>query len=291
VASSLRLWPGESGLLFHAHSDLGRPDDGRGFVPEIARQAAARNLAGVIFAEHTSNPGHPKRFADGSPEAAQLIKHFTLVRQSASQTRLMLVAGIEANIMSDGTLDAPVSVLEQASFVIASGHGGFYDTEKLPAYIERRIITAASNPYVHCIGHPTRHAYCLRVSEEQWQLIPFDWFGLYEAIAATGCAVEINLNQLKDYWKVPDKSWKTDGYSWLEVTRQFLRENLRDLARSGALVFIGHDLHNSDMWLSSEVLKKQLDFIAECGITPDRVINNSVEKLTEFMSSRSSGRP
>ena len=88
--------------------------------------------------------------------------------------------GIEVNILLDGSLDLPDSILSQLDWVVASVHAHFTKDAT------DRLIAACKNPLVNCIGHPTgrllfkRNAYPLNMQK------------FLEAAFITNTAVEIN---------------------------------------------------------------------------------------------------
>lgn len=89
-------------------------------------------------------------------------------------------AGIEVDILPDGSLDISDEILSQLEWVTASIHSGFnHDNTD-------RIICACENPYVHCIGHP-----CGRLigSREPYKI---ELEKIIEAAKETNTFLEIN---------------------------------------------------------------------------------------------------
>jgi histidinol phosphatase-like PHP family hydrolase len=278
-------------VAVHGHTNwFGGYGDAKNSVQDVIGQAAALGYSGVVFTEHTSNPDKPEFFDAGHPLTHALLRQFELVGDTSTDLELV-VSGIEPNLMSNGRTDAPLTVLQSAGFVIASQHGGLGESQEDGSEVANRLVAAIRTPLVHAIGHPTRHQYGYRVRDadgkltDEWRLVRCDWSGVYAEASLRGCAIEINLNQLRDFWKVYDpKTWKPDGLSWLELTQEFIPYDLRNLADSGAPLLLGHDLHNQDMWLSSESLKKRLKLLEDCGITLDRFVNRSPQAFRDFMS-------
>jgi DNA polymerase (family 10) len=99
--------------------------------------------------------------------------------------RFYILAGVEVDILKDGSLDYPDEVLAELDIVVASLHSGFRQGEE---QLTERLIAAMKNPHVDIIGHPTgrilgyRHAYPLDVEQI------FRWAG------ETGTALEINAS-------------------------------------------------------------------------------------------------
>jgi len=94
-----------------------------------------------------------------------------------------ILAGVEVDILLDGTLDLADETLAQLDVVVASVHSGFNQTAE---EVTARVMRAAENPTVHILGHPTgrkvlqRDAYKIDLA----QLLPL--------AARLGVAVEHN---------------------------------------------------------------------------------------------------
>jgi DNA polymerase (family 10) len=96
---------------------------------------------------------------------------------------LTILHGTEVDILGDGTLDFPDSVLEGLDIVLASlhepqGHG--------PARLLARYVRAMEHPLVNVITHPAN-----RVPGRS-DGYPLDWTAFFEAAARTGTAVEVD---------------------------------------------------------------------------------------------------
>lgn len=94
--------------------------------------------------------------------------------------RNFIKKGVEADILTDGSLDLPDDLLQQFDWVTASIHSGFNKDNT------ERLIRACDNPYVHCIGHPSGRLIGKR------EAYTVDWKKLIEKAALTGTALEIN---------------------------------------------------------------------------------------------------
>jgi len=105
-----------------------------------------------------------------------------------------LKAGVEVDILSDGSLDLSDEVLEQLDWVTASIHSGFKKDNT------DRIIRACESPFVHCIGHPTGR---LIGKREPYK---FSFEEVVRAAGQTGTALEINAQ--------PDRMDLNDEMSW-----------------------------------------------------------------------------
>jgi DNA polymerase (family 10) len=94
-----------------------------------------------------------------------------------------LFAGVECDILRDGSLDFPDQVLSELDFVVASVHSVFNLNE---AEMTQRVIRAMKNRYVTILAHPTGR---LLLRREPYQL---DIPAVLDAAAATGTWIELN---------------------------------------------------------------------------------------------------
>jgi hypothetical protein len=125
-----------------------------------------------------------------------------------------VLAGIECDIRSDGTMDLASDCLAELDIVIASIHSAFSQDE---SQMTDRILRAIECPYVDVLGHPTGR----RLLKRDGYRINFD--RVTEAAAATGVAVEINC----------------------QIERLDLDENHARLARDrGVKIVIDSDAHS-----------------------------------------------
>ncbi|HXV27736.1 MAG TPA: PHP domain-containing protein, partial [bacterium] len=84
----------------------------------------------------------PERLKKQWKEIDSLRKHF----------KIRIFRGIESDILGDGKLDYPDSILSQFDFVIGSVHSRFKMAEK---EMTARIHRAMENKYLTFVGHPT----------------------------------------------------------------------------------------------------------------------------------------
>jgi DNA polymerase (family 10) len=98
---------------------------------------------------------------------------------------IVVLKGIEVDMLERGGLDLPDDVLEQADWVVASLH---YGQNQPRDRITGRIIEAIENPFVSVIGHPTGRLINRRPAYD------VDIEAVIEAAARTGTFLEINAN-------------------------------------------------------------------------------------------------
>ena len=98
---------------------------------------------------------------------------------------IVVLKGIEVDMLEKGGLDLPDDVLEQADWVVASLH---YGQNQPRDRITARIVEAVENPWVSVIGHPTGRLINRRPAYD------VDIEAVIEACARTGTFLEINAN-------------------------------------------------------------------------------------------------
>jgi len=96
-----------------------------------------------------------------------------------------IVKGIEADILTDGSLDIPEGCEEGLEYVVASVHSAFRLTEGAQT---ERLVRAVSHPACRVLGHPTGRLLLARPG------YAVDLERVLEACAEHGVAVEINAS-------------------------------------------------------------------------------------------------
>src|SRR5881275_986447 len=161
---------------FHCHTTA---SDGHNSLEEMAQAAQALGLEYLGIAEHSrsSIQAHGLDKAKLSAQVAAIRK----LNQKFNGFRLF--AGIECDILRDGSLDFPDEVLAKLDFVVVSIHSVFNLSE---AEMTKRIIRAISNPFVTILAHPTGR---LLLQREPYLV---DLPAILDAAAETGTWVELN---------------------------------------------------------------------------------------------------
>jgi DNA polymerase (family 10) len=122
--------------------------DGRNTIEEMAQAAKDFGYKYMAITDHSKNLA----FANGLDDK-RAVEHIARIRAANDQMDgIKIFAGIEVDILADGTLDLSDSVLEQMDIVIASVHSHFAQE---PAQMTDRLMNAVSNPNTSLIGHPT----------------------------------------------------------------------------------------------------------------------------------------
>jgi DNA polymerase (family 10) len=153
--------------------------DGRNTIEEMAEAARERGYQYIAITDHSKNLA----FANGLTDERALI-HIERIRAAEKKSKgIRILAGIEVDILVDGTLDLSDSVLGEMDIVIASVHSHFnQDRDTMTA----RLIKAISNSNVSLIGHPTGRQLLRR------DAYPFDLDAVLKAAAQHKVAMELN---------------------------------------------------------------------------------------------------
>jgi DNA polymerase (family 10) len=94
-----------------------------------------------------------------------------------------ILRGIECDILRDGTLDLPDSVLAELDWVQASVHGG----QRMPAReLTKRAVEALRNPHVRCLSHPKGRI----INHRPENALDLD--RVFEVALENGVALEVN---------------------------------------------------------------------------------------------------
>jgi len=122
--------------------------DGRCTIAEMALAARERGYRYIAITDHSKNLA----FANGLDDtrAEQHIKRIRAANDEIDGITIM--AGIEVDILADGTLDLSDSVLEQMDVIVASVHSMFSQERQ---QMTDRLLRAINNPSVSFLGHPT----------------------------------------------------------------------------------------------------------------------------------------
>jgi DNA polymerase (family 10) len=153
--------------------------DGRADAETMALAAQAAGLSYIAITDHSQ----ALAMANGLNERAAL-EHARKVRAlNAKLDGITVLAGIECDIRSDGSMDLADDCLAELDIVIASVHSAFNLDE---AHMTDRLLRAISCPWVDVLGHPTGRWILKRDSYD----VNFE--RLTDAAAAAGVAFEIN---------------------------------------------------------------------------------------------------
>jgi DNA polymerase (family 10) len=160
----------------HVHSKW---SDGTSSIEEIAKAAQKRGYQYVALCDHSKS----LRIAHGLDETRLLKQIDEIDRINEKLKGFQILKGTEVDILTDGKIDHPDTVLRRLDYVVAAVHSGFkQEKEKMT----KRIVRALENPLVHCLAHPTGRLLGARAPYE------VDIDEVMEAAKKYGKVLEIN---------------------------------------------------------------------------------------------------
>ena len=167
----------------HTHTTA---SDGTWTIEQLATAAAERGFHTVAITDHSKGQVQANGLSN-----ERLEKHIKAIRKVADKLKdkITVLAGSEVDILADGNLDYPDSLLKELDVVVASPHAALSQD---PDKCTKRLLKAIDNPYVTVMGHPTG-----RLIGRREGLSP-DMGALFKAAAQRGIAMEINAN----HWRL-----------------------------------------------------------------------------------------
>mgnify|MGYP000080907098 CR=1 FL=1 len=183
--------------ILHVHTLF---SDGRSSLLEMVKKARDMGFSWIGISDHSESA----YYAGGMDIGKITQQRATIEQVRATVPEISILQGIEADILSDGSLDYPDEILEMFDFVIASIHS---QMEMDEARMTQRILRAIRNPYTSILAHPsgrlllsrepyrvdlsiildeaTRHSVAMELNANPWRL-DLDWRLVYEFISSGG---------------------------------------------------------------------------------------------------------
>ena len=218
---------------FHCHT---LASDGHNTLEEMAQAARELGLEYLGIADHSrsSVQGH-------GISAEKLLAQVAAIRKlNKTFDGFRLFAGVECDILRDGSLDFSDDVLSQLDYVVGSVHSVFNLSE---SEMTQRVIRALENPFVTFLAHPTGR---LLLKRDPYQI---DIPAVLDTAARTGTWIELNAAP-----KRLDLDWR-----WWPLAKQ-----------KGVKCVINPDAHRTvrlqDLWFGIGIARKGW-------LTKDDVIN------------------
>ncbi len=192
----------------HVHT---RATDGRHTLREMAAGAKAAGLSYLAVTEHSRRLTVARGLDPG-----RLLKQIDEIDQLNGELKgITVLKGIEVDILENGSLDLPDSVLSRLDLVVGAVHSAFgLSRSKQTA----RLLRAIDNRYFTLLAHPSA-----RLIGER-EAIDADMLRVTRAAKKRGCFLELNVQ--------PDRLDLTD------VNCQMAREE-------GVLVAVNSDAHST----------------------------------------------
>src|SRR5437773_5422071 len=218
---------------FHCHTTA---SDGHNSLEEMAEAAQELGLEYLGIADHSRSSIQ----AHGIDETKLRSQIATIRKLNKNFDGFRLFAGVECDILRDGSLDFPDEVLSQLDFVVASVHSALGLSE---ADMTRRMIRAMENPFVSMLAHPTGRLLLKREPNK------INVAKILDAAAGTGTWIELNAAP-----KRLDLDWR-----WWPMAKQ-----------KGVKCVINPDAHRAerlqDLWFGIGIARKRW-------LTKDDVMN------------------
>lgn len=160
----------------HAHT---RSSDGTADLSAMAHAARAAGLEYLAITDHSQR----MRVAHGL-DAGRLLRQIDEIAALNDRLKgITLLAGVEVDILDDGSLDLDDTVLARLDIVVGAVHGGF----GLPRRKQTlRLQRAMAHRHLHVLAHPS----CRLIDERP--PIDVDMSAVIATAAQSGCWLELN---------------------------------------------------------------------------------------------------
>ncbi|HYO25977.1 MAG TPA: DNA polymerase/3'-5' exonuclease PolX [Lacipirellulaceae bacterium] len=162
----------------HMHTDA---SDGHGTLEEMIGAARARGLQYIAITDHSKRVS----MARGLDEHRLRMQWREIDLLRPCFPDIVILKGVECDILEKGGMDLPDDVLAEADWVIASIH---YGQQQPREQITERILGGLENPHVNVIAHPTGRIINRR------EPYPVDLDAVIAAAASRGKLLELNAN-------------------------------------------------------------------------------------------------
>ncbi len=164
--------------FFHMHTTL---SDGKNSLEEMVKASIAKGYEYMGVSDHSQSAF----YAHGLKRDDIQKQHAEIDEIQKKYPQIKIFKGIESDILNDGSLDYPPTVLSKFDFVIASIHSNFKMTEE---EMTQRCLKALQNQYTTMLGHPTGR---LLLGREGF---PVNLPKLIDEAAKLGKVVELNAS-------------------------------------------------------------------------------------------------
>jgi DNA polymerase (family 10) len=163
--------------LVHCHTTY---SDGKESVLDMARAAHALGMQYITITDHS-----PSAHYAGGVALDRLKAQWDEIAAAEEAVPIRILRGTESDILRDGSLDYPDSVLEQFDVVIASIHARHrLSREEMTQRLERALALPLFKIWGHGLGRILNHR----------EPIDCDVLAVLDALARSRGAVEINAD-------------------------------------------------------------------------------------------------
>jgi DNA polymerase (family 10) len=227
-----------------------KASDGANTIEEMARYAQGLGYEYIAITDHSK----AVRVAHGLNDD-ELAAHVKAIRKANQKVKgIEILAGVEVDILADGSLDLSDKVLSQCDVVLAAVHSRFnMPRDEMTARVKKGI----SNPLVGILAHPTGRI----INEREPYAIDID--EIIKTAKATGVALELN--------SYPDRLDLKDSHC-------------RAAKEAGVKISTNTDSH-ADLQLTN--MRYGIATARRGWLEPSDVINTySLTKLKKFLAKR-----
>lgn len=161
--------------MVHCHTIY---SDGRDSIEAMALAAQERGMSYITITDHS-----PSAFYAGGVKIDRLQAQWEEIATVQEKVKIRILKGTESDIVADGSLDYPETLLEKFDIIIASIHSRH---KMESAQMTARLRRALSLPWFKVWGHPLGRLLQSRPPFE------CDMEAILDLVAEARCAIEIN---------------------------------------------------------------------------------------------------
>ena len=193
--------------------------DGAHSIEEMVEACRARGYQYLAITDHSQY----LKVANGLTRERLLRQKEEIQKLNQQYDDILILSGVEMDILPDGTLDYDDELLAEMDFVIASIHSAFTQSREK---IMERLKTALQNAHVDLIAHPTGR----KIGRREGYDVDVDL--LIQLAKETNTALELNAN--------PNR---------LDLSAEYLRK----AQENGVKILINTDAHQLDTLKHMEI--------------------------------------
>ncbi|TMT86613.1 DNA polymerase/3'-5' exonuclease PolX [Haloterrigena sp. H1] len=171
---------------FHTHTEW---SDGNTSIEAMVEAAAERGYDYFGIADHAEGPGIVGGMGLSD---AEILEQVEAIRAVGDDAELEVLAGIEANVDSDGEIDLSDEVIDALDVIVASTHSALDQDAETAT---ERLVHAVENPAIDVLGHPSGRLLNQRSG------LDYNVTAVAQAAAEHDTALEVNSDPRRlDLW-------------------------------------------------------------------------------------------